>query len=75
MWGLDHWGIDPDIQYMSKSIANGIAMAAIVGRQKIMEQDKHYRVVEGGAFTGNHISCACALALIEVLLQENLICH
>ncbi|UCG93659.1 MAG: aspartate aminotransferase family protein [Candidatus Aerophobus sp.] len=73
MWGIDHWGIEPDIMYMAKSIANGIPLAALIGTREIMELDEKHYIVRGSTFAGNPVSCACALAHLKVLQRENLV--
>ena len=73
MWSLDHFGVEPDIIYVSKSMGNGIPIAAILGTQEIMENDEHQHIVEGGAYTGNPVSCACAIAHIDTIQNDKLI--
>ncbi len=70
--GIDHFGVEPDIQYMTKSIANGLSMAALISTPEIMDYDTQYHLVDGGAFKGNSIACTSALAHINILQRDKL---
>ncbi|MGE0609043.1 MAG: acetyl ornithine aminotransferase family protein [Pirellulales bacterium] len=68
MFALEHWGIEPDILCLAKGLASGMPLGAIVARAECMqwEQGSH-----ASTFGGNPVSCAAALATIE-LLEEGL---
>ena len=69
-WAIEHWGITPDIICSAKSIAAGMPLSAIIANEKIMDW-------EGGThastFGGNPVSCAAALAVIDVIKSEKLL--
>ena len=65
MFGIEHWGTEPDIMFMGKPIANGLDLSAVIGRAEVM---KFYR----GSY-GNSVSCAAAVANIETILKEKLV--
>lgn len=69
MFAIEHWGIEPDIMALAKGIASGMPLGAMVARQSVMDwvPGSH-----GSTFCGNPISCAAALATID-LLQNGLI--
>ncbi len=73
MWGIDHWGIEPDVAYMAKAIGNGIPLAAVIGKSEIMEVNDQHHMIRGGAFGGNPVSCACTLTHIEVIQRDKLV--
>ena len=64
----DYSGVDADIYTMAKGMGNGFPVAAIAIAPKI--QPKHYML--GTTFGGNHLACAAALAVLEVIEQDNL---
>src|SRR6187551_2147023 len=64
----DHSGVDADIYTMAKGMGNGFPVAGISIAPKI--QPKHYML--GTTFGGNHLACAAALAVLEVMEQDNL---
>ncbi|PYS95870.1 MAG: 4-aminobutyrate--2-oxoglutarate transaminase [Acidobacteria bacterium] len=70
MFACEHWGIEPDILVASKSIAAGMPLASVTGRAEIM--DAPIPGALGGTFGGNPVSCAAALASIEILEKQNL---
>ncbi|MGE5628404.1 MAG: aspartate aminotransferase family protein [Solirubrobacterales bacterium] len=70
-FAIEHFGVDPDIIVMGKSIASGMPMSAIVAREEIMESVG----APAHLFTtiGNPICCQAALATIDVIEEEELL--
>jgi acetylornithine/N-succinyldiaminopimelate aminotransferase len=64
----DFSGVNADIYSMAKGMGNGFPVAAISIAPKI--QPKHYML--GTTFGGNHLACAAALAVLEVINSEQL---
>lgn len=62
-------GIRPDIITCAKGIANGFPMGAVV----ISPAIEAHKGMLGTTFGGNHLACAAAIAVLEVMEQENLI--
>ncbi len=69
MFGIEHWGLVPDIIAIAKGIASGMPLGAMVSQSEVMTwiPGSH-----ASTFGGNPISCQAALTTIE-LLQEGLI--
>lgn len=65
----DYAGVDADIYTMAKGMGNGFPVAGIIIAPHL--QPKHGLL--GTTFGGNHLACAAALAVIEVIEKENLI--
>ncbi|MEJ7587942.1 MAG: aminotransferase class III-fold pyridoxal phosphate-dependent enzyme [Ferruginibacter sp.] len=65
----DHSGVNADIYSMAKGMGNGFPVAAISIAPKF--QAKHFML--GTTFGGNHLACAAALAVLEVIDEDNLI--
>ncbi len=65
----DHAGVNADIYTMAKGMGNGFPVAGIIIAPHI--QPKHFML--GTTFGGNHLACAAALAVLEVIEQENLL--
>jgi 4-aminobutyrate aminotransferase len=65
MFGVDHYGIDPDIICMAKGIASGFPFAALGTRREL--DDKWPTGSHGGTYGGNAMGCAAALATIELM--------
>ncbi|MDK2981299.1 MAG: LysW-gamma-L-lysine/LysW-L-ornithine aminotransferase [Chloroflexota bacterium] len=69
MFAYQHFGITPDLLCVAKSIAGGIPMGAV-----LIGENVHNLVpgTHGSTFGGNPLSCAAALAVLEVMEEENL---
>lgn len=64
-----HTGIKPDIITIAKGIANGFPMAGVL----ISPMFTPVYGMLGTTFGGNHLACAAALAVMDVMEQDNLI--
>ncbi len=69
MFGIEHWGVEPDIMTMAKGIANGMPIAVTIATPEIADAFQKLTI---STFGGNPISCAAALATIDVIENENL---
>ncbi|OQP64917.1 acetylornithine aminotransferase [Niastella vici] len=65
----DYAGVDADIYTMAKGMGNGFPIGGIIIAPHL--QPKHGML--GTTFGGNHLACAAALAVVEVMEKENLI--
>lgn len=64
----DYAGVNADIYSMAKGMGNGFPIGAIILAPHI--KPKHFQL--GTTFGGNHLACAAALAVLEVMQQEKL---
>ena len=64
----DHVGVDADIYSMAKGMGNGFPIGGILIAPHI--RPKHGML--GTTFGGNHLACAAALAVLEIMEQEDL---
>jgi acetylornithine/N-succinyldiaminopimelate aminotransferase len=67
-FAMDHAGINADIYTMAKGMGNGFPVGGILIAPQI--QPKHGML--GTTFGGNHLACAAALAVLEVMETEDL---
>jgi acetylornithine aminotransferase len=67
----DHSGVNADIYTMAKGMGNGFPVAGIIISPHI--HAKHGML--GTTFGGNHLACAAALAVVEVMEKENLLAN
>jgi acetylornithine/N-succinyldiaminopimelate aminotransferase len=65
----DFAGVNADIYTMAKGMGNGFPIGAISIAPKI--QARHFML--GTTFGGNHLACAAALAVLEVIEEEDLL--
>ncbi|CAH0233023.1 MULTISPECIES: aspartate aminotransferase family protein [unclassified Pedobacter] len=64
----DYAGVEADVYTMAKGMGNGFPVAGI----SIAPKFKPWHGELGTTFGGNHLACAAALAVLEVMQQENL---
>ncbi|UEG48649.1 aminotransferase class III-fold pyridoxal phosphate-dependent enzyme [Ferruginibacter lapsinanis] len=67
----DHSGVNADIYTMAKGMGNGFPVAGVSISPKIPA--KHFML--GTTFGGNHLACAAALAVLEIIEQDNLMAN
>jgi 4-aminobutyrate aminotransferase/(S)-3-amino-2-methylpropionate transaminase len=67
----EHFGIEPDLITMAKSLGGGMPIAAVTGRAEIMDAPGVGAL--GGTFCGHPLSCAAALAAIETIERDGLL--
>jgi len=66
-WAIEHFGVEPDIVTAAKGIASGMPLGACIARRDIMDWEKGSH---GNTYGGNPISCAAALATIDLIENE-----
>lgn len=67
-YSQDFSGVNADVYTMAKGMGNGFPVAGISIAPKI--QPKHFML--GTTFGGNHLACAAALAVLEIIEQDKL---
>jgi len=73
-FAFEHYGIQPDILAIAKSMAGGMAMGAFISSAEIMQvltSDPMLGHIT--TFGGHPVTCAAAVATIDVILEEKLL--
>jgi len=70
MFAVEHYGVEPDLLVVAKSLGGGLPLAGVVGRAALMDATDPGGL--GGTFGGNPVACAAALAVIDVIEDERL---
>jgi 4-aminobutyrate aminotransferase / (S)-3-amino-2-methylpropionate transaminase / 5-aminovalerate transaminase len=70
MFAIEHFGVEPDLMLMAKSLAGGLPLAAVVGRDTYMDAPLPGGL--GGTYGGNPVACAAALAVLDVFERDGL---
>lgn len=69
-FAIEHWNVEPDIVCSAKALASGLPISATIASTRVMDWP-------GGShastFGGNPLSCAAALAVIDVIREEKLL--
>ena len=70
MFAFEHSGVEPDLMTIAKSLAGGLPLSAVVGKAQIMDAPPPGGL--GGTFAGSPLACAAALAVLDVMAEEQL---
>jgi len=71
MFAIEHYGVEPDLVTIAKSIAGGLPLSAVVGKAEIMDAPPDSGI--GGTYVGNPVAVAAALAVLDVFDEEDLV--
>lgn len=71
MFAVEHAGIVPDIVTLAKGMGGGFPISAIVGRAEVMDGAMPGGL--GGTYAGSPLSCAAALAVLDVIEKDGLL--
>jgi 4-aminobutyrate aminotransferase / (S)-3-amino-2-methylpropionate transaminase / 5-aminovalerate transaminase len=69
-FAIEQYGVEPDILISAKSLGGGLPIGAVTGRAEIMDAPVPGGL--GGTFIGNPVSCAAALAVLDMLESVDL---
>jgi len=70
MWAVEHAGVEPDILIAGKGIASGMPLGAMIAKDSVMTWTKG---THGSTYGGNPLSCAAAIATLDVIRDEGLL--
>jgi 4-aminobutyrate aminotransferase / (S)-3-amino-2-methylpropionate transaminase / 5-aminovalerate transaminase len=70
-FAIEHFGVEPDLITVAKSIAMGIPLSGVLGKAAIMDAPAAGGV--GGTYVGNPVAQAAALAVLDVIEDEELV--
>src|SRR5436305_1821741 len=71
MFAVEHYGVEPDLITVAKSMAAGLPLSAVVGKAEIM--DSLWDNAVGGTYVGNPVALAAAVAVLDVFEEEGLV--
>lgn len=71
MFASEWFGIEPDLMCVAKSLAAGMPLSAVIGRQDVMDAPPDSSI--GGTYVGNPVACQAALAVLDIFAEENLL--
>ncbi len=69
-FAFPHLDVEPDLLLMGKSMAAGLPLAAVAGRAELMDAPPKGGL--GGTYSGNPVACAAALAVMDLMSEDNL---
>jgi 4-aminobutyrate aminotransferase/(S)-3-amino-2-methylpropionate transaminase len=68
LFATEHYGIEPDLIVVAKSIAAGLPLSGVIGFAEIMDAPGDSAI--GGTYVGNPVAQAAALAVLDVFEEE-----
>jgi 4-aminobutyrate aminotransferase / (S)-3-amino-2-methylpropionate transaminase / 5-aminovalerate transaminase len=71
MFAIEHYGVEPDLMTVAKSIAGGLPLSGVLGKAEIMDAPPDSAI--GGTYVGNPVAQAAALAVLDVFEEEGLL--
>ena len=70
MFGIEHWGVEPDVMTMAKGVANGLPLGVTIATEEIADAFQSMTI---STFGGNPISAVAANATLETIEGEDLV--
>jgi 4-aminobutyrate aminotransferase len=70
-FGMEHFGVTPDIITMAKGLASGLPLSGVAARRELME--RWIPGSHGGTYGGNAVACAAGVATIRTIRDEDLL--
>ena len=70
-FAIEHYGIEPDLITVAKSIAAGLPLSGVLGKAELV--DAAHDGAIGGTYVGNPVAQAAALAVLDVIEEEGLV--
>jgi 4-aminobutyrate aminotransferase/(S)-3-amino-2-methylpropionate transaminase len=70
LFAIEHYGIEPDLMTIAKSVAMGLPLSGVIGKREIMDAPPDSAI--GGTYVGNPVAQAAALAVLDVIGEEDL---
>lgn len=72
-FGLQHWGVEPDILVVGKGLTSGyVPLAAVLTRADLTDDLDTDGFIHGYTFSGHPVACAAAMANLDILEREEL---
>ncbi len=70
-FGIEHFGVEPDLISMAKSIGAGVPLSAVTGRQEVMDGPMPKEL--GSTLGGSPLACVAGLKVIEMIEHQQLL--
>ena len=71
MFAIEHYGVEPDLITVAKSLAGGLPLSGVLGKAAIMDAPGDGAI--GGTYVGNPVALAAARAVLDVFEDEGLV--
>ena len=71
LFAVEHFGIEPDLITVAKSIAAGVPMSGVLGRAELMDAPHDSAI--GGTYVGSPLGCVAGMAVLDEIEQRDLL--
>jgi 4-aminobutyrate aminotransferase / (S)-3-amino-2-methylpropionate transaminase / 5-aminovalerate transaminase len=71
MFAVEHFGVEPDIITVAKSIAAGVPISGVLGRAEIVDRAGDSTI--GGTYVGSPLGCVAGIAVLDQIEQRDLL--
>src|SRR4029079_6974149 len=71
LFAVEHFGVEPDLIAIAKSIAARVPMSGVVGRAEIVDAAGDSTI--GGTFVGSPLGCVAGIAVLEEIERRDLL--
>jgi 4-aminobutyrate aminotransferase / (S)-3-amino-2-methylpropionate transaminase / 5-aminovalerate transaminase len=71
LFAVEHFGIEPDLICVAKSIAAGVPMSGVLGRAELMDAPHDSAI--GGTYVGSPLGCVAGMAVLDEIEQRDLL--
>ena len=71
MFAIEHFGVEPDIITVAKSIAAGVPISGVLGRAEIVDRAGDSTI--GGTYVGSPLGCVAGIAVLDQIEQRDLL--
>ncbi|MED3561108.1 4-aminobutyrate--2-oxoglutarate transaminase [Bacillus xiapuensis] len=69
-FAIEHFGVEPDLITISKSMGAGVPISGVIGRAEVMDAAEVGEI--GGTYSGSPLGCRAALTVLDIIDSENL---
>lgn len=70
-FACEHFGVEPDLICVAKSLAAGLPLSGVIGKAELMDSVPEGGL--GGTYAGNPLACRVALEVLELIEEEGLL--
>ena len=70
-FACEHFNVEPDLITVAKSLAAGLPLSGVIGKEEVMDAPDPGSI--GGTYVGNPVAIESALAVLDVIEEENLL--
>jgi 4-aminobutyrate aminotransferase/(S)-3-amino-2-methylpropionate transaminase len=71
MFAIEHFGVEPDLITIAKSMGAGVPISGVLGRAEVMDAAPDSSI--GGTFVGSPLGCAAGLAVLDEIERRGLL--